>query len=309
VISHGEIARRLSVGESLPERGAALSVDDAFTSFGEVAMPLLRQARFPVTLFVNTDSVGTPGYLDWKQLQDLSTEGVEIANHTATHDYLVELRPGENPEQWRVRVREDILKAQEEFARHLGFRPKIFAYPYGEYVPELLEIVAELGFQAAFGQQSGVISAGQNRYLLPRFPMGGPFATLEGFRSKLAMQPLMVAEERPLSPLIEVQNPPELLVRIEDASADLRLINCFAQGDNNCTAVPIEGRQNWYRVTAEKPLSGRRNKYTLTAQGKGGWYWYSHLWLKADRPVPAGGSGTQPQAGVGKTGQAVLPNQ
>jgi peptidoglycan/xylan/chitin deacetylase (PgdA/CDA1 family) len=315
VLTHGEIARRLSAGEPLPEQAVALSVDDAFSSFAEVAMPILRQAGLPVTLFVNTDAVGTPGYLDWKQLQALHEEGVEIGNHSATHDYLVELKTGESFAQWRERVRNDILKAQEAFEQHLGIQPTIFAYPFGEYIPELVAIVEELGFLAAFAQQSGVIHSAQNRFFLPRFPMGGPFATLDGFISKLAMEPIIVAEERPLSPLLGATNPPELQLKIEDSGVDLRLINCFVQSDNSCKAEPIADRRGWFRVTAERPLTGRRNKYTLTARGKtGGWHWYSHLWLKAVSPVvPAPksvlDSAAQAQTDAGKAAQRVLANQ
>jgi len=316
VITHGEIARRLEAGEPLPEHGVALSIDDAFVSFAEVAMPILRKSGFPVTLFVNSDAVGSPGYLDWDQLKRLHEEGVEIGNHTATHDYLVELKAGETVAKWRERVRKDILKAQDAFERHLGFRPTVFAYPYGEYIPELIDIVEELGFKAAFAQQSGVIYAGLNRYVLPRFPMGGPYATLDGFKSKLGMKPLIVAEEQPFSPLLGEKNPPELLLKIDGSDVDLRKINCFVQGENSCQAEPVADRKGWFRVVAEQPLAGRRNKFTLTAQDKrGGWHWYSHLWIKAVSPVsvelqaPVAESAAQSQAGPGKTGKAVLTDQ
>ena len=310
VLSLGQVVQRLLAGDALPERGTALSVDDAFTSFVEIAMPILRSSGFPVTLFVNTDSVGSPGYLDWDQLRELLKEGVEIGNHTATHDYLVEMRGGENLAGWRERVRQDILKAQAAFEQHLGIRPVLFAYPYGEFTPELIEIVAELGFLAAFAQQSGVIYSGVNRFVLPRFPMGGPFATLAGFKDKLSMGPIRVAEERPFSPLVGARNPPELQLRIEDFGLDLRRINCFVQGDNLCKVEALPGQKGWFRVVAEQPLSGRRNKFTLTAQDKkGNWYWYSHLWVKGNSPVPNGKSGPQPEIGRGKAGEAILLNQ
>jgi len=316
LLSYGEIARRLVAGEALPEKGAAISVDDAFTSFVEAGMPIVRRFEIPVTLFVNTDSVGTPGYLDWEQLRTLQKEGVEIGNHTATHGYLVELEKEESLPQWRERIRQDILKAQNAIDQQLGTRPTIFAYPYGEYSPELLDIVEGLGFLAAFAQQSGVIHSTHNRFFLPRFPMGGPYGTLSGFKNKIAMKPLLVEEEQPLSPLLIGENPPELQLRIEDSSADLRRINCFVQGENSCKAEAIGERRGWFRVVAEQPLAGRRNKFTLTAPGKaGGWHWYSHLWVRADAPaigvpgLPKMELTPQPETGGGKTVKAILPNQ
>ena len=43
VLSLKEIVRRLKLGEALPEKCAALSVDDSYNSFKENAMPLLRK--------------------------------------------------------------------------------------------------------------------------------------------------------------------------------------------------------------------------------------------------------------------------
>lgn len=287
VVSLAEVARRLQAGEALPEKGVAISIDDAFTSFAEVAMPILRKFDFPVTLFVNTDAVGTPGYLDWSQLKQLADEGVEIGNHTASHAYLVELREGERFADWSLRVKQDIVKAQEQLEKHLGSGPAIFAYPYGEYNPQLINLLTELGFAAAFAQQSGVIHGQSSRFRLPRFPMGGPYATLAGFKDKLAMKPLLVIAEEPVSPLVGA-NPPVLKLQISDDSADLRQINCFVQGENSCQVEPIAAQPGWFQVVADKPLTGRRNKYTLTVPGKqGGWHWYSHLWLRADNAADA----------------------
>lgn len=285
VLSLGEVVRRLQVGEPLPEKGAALCVDDAFTSFAAGAMPLLREYGYPISLFINTDAVGTQGYLSWAEIKALHEEGVEIGNHTASHAYLVEKEAGEDLSAWRQRIAADISKAQRQFKQHLGFEPNLFVYPYGEYSTEVVKIVKQLGFVAAFAQQSGVIHARHDLFSLPRFPMGGPFATFKGFKSKLRMKPLVVLEEEPSSPLV-LTNPPELLLRIDAEDVDMSRVNCFVQGDNRCRVEDVAGRGSWYRVVADKPLSSRRNKYTLTVPGKKGvWHWYSHLWVNAKSPA------------------------
>jgi len=316
VIGAGEIVRRLKAGEPLPEKAAALIVDDAYASFAEVAMPIVRRFGYPISLFVNTDAVGTHSYLNWAQLKNLHAEGVEIGNHTASHPYLVEMEPGEDLQSWKQRVEADILKAQQAFREQLGIEPDLFVYPYGEYSKEVVDIVKKLGFDAAFAQQSGVIHPEHDHYTLPRFPMGGPFATLEGFVNKLKMKPLVVADEIPFSTVV-TDNPPELLLQIETGDVEMRRVNCFVQGENSCQVQPLAGRDGWYRVVAEQPLTGRRNKYTLTAPGKqGGWHWYSHLWLNADSPalenekiLRKGRSAAGTEAQAGKAGQPIAADQ
>ncbi len=287
VISLERISQLLESGQSLPEHAAALCADDAYRSFYDVAMPLLRRYGYPVTLFVNTDAVGKNGYLGWTELKELVAEGVEIGNHTATHAYLVEAEQGETFVQWRKRIKNDILSAQDAFEQNLGIKPTLFAYTFGEYSEEVIKIVRELGFSAAYAQQSGVIHDLHPRYTLPRFPMGGPFATLDGFVSKLKMKPLIVLEQSPLSSVVGRDNPPVLTLKLGDTDLDAKHFNCFVQGTNRCWIEQSEERgEGWYTVRAEQPLSGRRNKYTLTIQGRDGrWLWFSHPWVNADNPA------------------------
>ena len=100
---------------------------------------------------------------------------------------------------------------------------------------------------------------------LPRFPMGGPYATLKEFTQKVQMAPLVVLEEDPVEPVVTRNNPPLLTLKVDSPDADLGRVNCFVQGDNRCRIEAVDGQPGLYRVQAEKPLSGRRNKYTLTA--------------------------------------------
>ena len=282
VLPLGEIVRRLRQGESLPERCAALTVDDAFESFWTGARPLLQRYGFPVTLFVATDTVGGDSYLSWEQLRTLVAEGVEIGNHTASHPYLLDRKKAESRQAWEKRIRRQILAAQVRIKKELGITPSLFAYPYGEYDPATEKIVSGLGFAAAVGQQSGVIAPWMDMFALPRFPMGGEYATLEGFREKLHMKPLPVRVVSPDTPVVGAADPPVLVVDLgEAAKLDLRHLRCFVQGQGNADIEADREIPGRFTVRAVSPLAGRRNKYTLTAPGRDGrsWYWFSQLWV------------------------------
>jgi len=282
VTTLSQIINRLTSGQKIVERPVVLSVDDAFDSFLEVAMPLLRRYGYPVTLFVNTDGVGGPGYLDWNQLRRLVREGVTIGNHTATHDYLLERKEGEDAAGWAKRVKNDILRAQDAFEQELGLRPDLFAYPYGEFSPELAAIVRELGFRAAVAQQSGVVHAGSDLYALPRFPMGGPYASLESFQSKAAMHPFVVKVLEPETPVLTGATPPRLKFEVDPQVYELDRLQGFVQGQNSLVFDNSGLAQGVISVVAEKTLSGRRNKYTLTVplRDGAGWAWFSQPWFR-----------------------------
>jgi len=284
VVTLGAVIDSWREGRPLPERTVVLTVDDAFRSFLEGAMPLLRRYRFPVTLFVNTDAVGAGQYLDWDELRALAAEGVEIGNHSASHAYLLNRSAGESEQQWQQRVTDDILRAQQAFHAELGLSPRLFAYPYGEYDAQLASLVAGLGFVAAVAQQSGVANVSADRFALPRFPMGGPYAHLDSFREKLRMQPLPVTLLKPASVVVGKENPPRLEVQIDPRLVDLKRLRCFVGGQPDGLLQALPGAPGRYLVQARHPLEARRSKYTLTAPGhSGGWFWFSQLWVRTDR--------------------------
>lgn len=278
VLTLGQILDKIKHGESLPQRCAAITVDDAFRSFLTSGWPALKSYGFPATLFVSTDLVGGGDYLDWQELKTLRHEGVELGNHSASHAYLLD---GDKDEDWAARVRQDIDRAQRAFASNLGFKPRLFAYPYGEFSPELVELVRQAGFDAAFGQQSGVLTPDQDLFRLPRFPMGGVYADADEFKDKLFMRHLPVEVLAPKTTLVGVENPPKLLFSLADGPYDKRTMRCYASGQSECRVKAVPGQNGLYEVQATGPLTGRRSKYTLTASERsgGGWYWFSQLWV------------------------------
>lgn len=283
VTTLGALVDLLQSGKPLPEHYAVLTVDDGYESFLSGAMPLLREFGYPVTLFVNTNAVGGRGYLGWPELASLVKEGVELGNHTASHPHMTDLLPGESRLAWKERLRTDLERSEEAFRSNLSQAPELFAYPYGEYSPEVQKLVREFGFKAAIAQQSGVVTEGADLFALPRFPMGGPYANSEQFQSKLFMRALPVERLSPESTLVTDPNPPVLEVRIDPTLINLAQLSCYVSGQDQAKIEQVDGEPGHYLVQAQAPLQGRRSKYTLTAPGKaGGWYWFSQLWVRPD---------------------------
>ena len=62
-----------------------------------------------------------------------------------------------------------MLEAQARIDAELGAQPKLFAYPFGEFAPELKAWLRAWGY-AAFGQHSGPLWIGSDPQALPAFP-------------------------------------------------------------------------------------------------------------------------------------------
>ncbi|MEJ2199492.1 MAG: polysaccharide deacetylase family protein [Desulfuromonadaceae bacterium] len=285
VLTLGAVVARLKQRQPLPPRCVVLTIDDAYRSVLTGAMPLLRQYGYPATLFVNTAAVGSQDYLSWDEIRALAAEGIEIGNHSASHPYLLNREPGEDDAAWEKRVTADLLRARQVLNRELGEQQRLLAYPYGEYSTELVKLTRALGFAGAASQHSGVISPATDLFILPRFPMGGPYATLAGFREKLALRALEVRVLAPADPLDSGRNPPLLVLDILSREADLSRLQCYVAGQPECDVNADTEHPGRYRIQARQPLNGRRGKYTLTAPARqgGGWFWFSQLWIYPQR--------------------------
>lgn len=267
-------------GDYQADRFVVLTIDDAFNSFYRYGFPILKKYGLKATLFVNTETIGSGDYLDWDELKELLDYGIELGNHTHTHEYFLNL-----PEKERGDIfRNDVKMAQDLFKNRFNYNCTVFAYPFGEYDSAMKEVIRELGFQGAAAQNSGVISEFSDPFALPRFPMTDQYGQLASFIEKVNMNALPVVEIIPASSIPEI-NPPSLKIRLNDLGFDFERLQCFIQG-GECQLSVTNQEQVVIEIKAKNELTGRRHLYTLTIPqtGTSKWYWFSHQWVFPDIP-------------------------
>ena len=117
----------------------SLEFDDGFATQWE-ARRLLADRHLRATFFIVSGAVGTPGYLDWRQVGALQSDGNEIAGHTVTHPHLAALAVDE--------ARREICLGRQALLDR-GFPVTDMAYPYGSYNRKTEQIAAECGYNSA----------------------------------------------------------------------------------------------------------------------------------------------------------------
>ncbi len=282
VIALPSLLERLAGGAPLPDRAVAVTIDDAYRSVHDVAWPMLADAGIPFTVFVATDPVdeGHSSLMDWDMMRAMARQGVTFANHSGSHDHLVQRRPGESDAQRLARVREDLERGARRLEEELGATGAVlegvFAWPFGEYDVALADLVQELGW-VAFGQQSGPVSgAATDARALPRFPVNEAYSDLGELRTKLDSLPLPVASIDPWNPVTGPR--PELVVTLAGERAEWPRLACYVSGQGRVDPEWLApGR---FRVTPLNALGRGRQRVNCTAPGPGGrYYWFSHPWL------------------------------
>lgn len=263
--------------DSSPAKSVAvITIDDAFKSFYENGLPLLEKYSFPATLFVNTKTVGGASYMDWIELKDAMKRGIEIGNHTHSHDFYLNL-----DKQDRYNYFESEIKiCQELIESNLKVSPTVFAYPYGEFDTQMQSIVREAGFIAAAAQYSGVINHLTDLMACPRFPMATGFDDISGFKLKANSRALDL-QGSPDDHLVKIDKP-ILNLTLDKASLRIAELQCFIQG-SECNLSKQQVDDSTYNIkvqTLTAITERRRTLYTLTVPDRRNqWYWYSFLWI------------------------------
>lgn len=192
----------------LPPRPLLLTFDDGSLTDWTVVDPVLRRYGYTATAFLTTSRVVEPGrpsfYLSTRHLQDMRESGrwefgahthalheqVEVPGDIAsafTNRILIKPDEPESLDDWRARVRADLVANQRFFQTEFGAPATAFAYPYGEsgdephggsntteIIDALPILLEEAGFTVAFVGENvptghvDAITASSPRWLLPR---------------------------------------------------------------------------------------------------------------------------------------------
>ncbi len=283
VIALDRMIDSLRSGQALPEKSVVITFDDGYSSVYEVAFPLLQSFSYPFTAFVSTGFIDRHqlGYMDWDQIREMADAGVIIANHMVDHPYMLDQQKGENPSQWLVRLREDILLAEQRIESETGQSFRYLAYPYGEYKPAIKSLINALGF-VGLAQNSGAIGVDSDFLALPRYPLANIYANLDSARTKFSTLPFTVSQIQPNSPLTSERSP-AVTLKFEPGGYSYDQIGCFA----NSKPIPmtwIDKEQGIVELTPQESFSGRRWHYICTAPEAGSrrHYWYSVQWINLE---------------------------
>jgi peptidoglycan/xylan/chitin deacetylase (PgdA/CDA1 family) len=117
-----------------------LTFDDGHRSAVEIVWPALREAGMAATFFVNTATLGKPGYLCWREVRAMSAGGALVASHGHRHVDMTAL--GRRALDVELRMSKDLLEGWT------GQRVEFFAAPYGRVNRRVVDAALEAGYRA-----------------------------------------------------------------------------------------------------------------------------------------------------------------
>ena len=244
-----------------------ITIDDAFSSFYDVAWPHLKAEKIPFIIFISTEAVGINGYMTWEQIKEIEKYPyVYIGNHSHSHDYLVDFKKND--------FIKDINTANKIFIKNLGYNPIFFSYPFGEYNESIKRYISK-NFKFSFGQNSGVIDVNKDPYELPRFPINEKYGDLTRFEFLIKLQPLQFKKLRPEEKyIVKNSNPPEFSVEFFKEQKNLKNINCFSDEGNKWEKSNTYFDKNLLKIKFREKFTFRRGRINCSLNDDGVWRWF-----------------------------------
>lgn len=169
VISLKELVRRLENPSPFDQDVIVITFDDGYPSMYTKALSLVTEFNYPVTLFVYTDFIHTqPGLLlDWKSLLEMDSGLIDVQCHSISHTDLEALSE-KGGAAARKQLFDEIFLSKRILEIVLEKEIEFFAFPYGRYNADILQLCLQAGYRRVFSTDYGVNIITADNYSLRR---------------------------------------------------------------------------------------------------------------------------------------------
>ena len=157
-------------GATLPGPTVAITADDGWRTVYTEMFPIIREHRFPITLFINPPMIGHGGaYLTWPMITEMVKSGlVDVQAHTLHHPNFNTERARRDPAAYAAFVKSEIAGCRPLITEALGLPADMLAWPFGIHDATLEQAARDAGYIAAFALGSRPLANGDPDFALPR---------------------------------------------------------------------------------------------------------------------------------------------
>ncbi|MFG6496199.1 polysaccharide deacetylase family protein [Fictibacillus sp. UD] len=173
-----ELYSFLSNKMPIPEKSVVLTFDDGYKDNYVEAYPILKEYDFRAVNFLITGTTTnrvhtyTPEYVQYFSAKELrkGCDVFEYQSHTYSYHKKEKISGRANKTPYLLsKSKNEVAKDLKTSVFQLGGEKLGFAYPYGEYSPESIEILKGAGFKMAFTTEERLASSKDHLFEIPRF--------------------------------------------------------------------------------------------------------------------------------------------
>lgn len=169
VIALSELTERIDSPRPFTDKTLVITFDDGFFSMYSELLPLVEEYKYPVTLFVYVDFIFTRAkkFLTWDRLKEMEAHGINIQSHSVSHPDLTELSAVDT-KQNRRKLYNEIYLSKRIIELYMDKEIDFFAFPYGRYDLNLIELCQYAGYKRVFSTDYGSNILTRDNYSLRR---------------------------------------------------------------------------------------------------------------------------------------------
>ncbi len=147
------------------KKSVILTFDDGYEDFYYDVFPVLKKYQMKATIYVIYNYIGRKGFLNEAEIKELLASGlVELGSHTLDHAYLKQM-PQEEAEK-------QIVESKKLLEEKFGVPIESFAYPFGAFTQESIDLVKKAKYTVAVSVISGITQSEENLFYLSRVRAG-----------------------------------------------------------------------------------------------------------------------------------------
>ncbi|MBW1853952.1 MAG: polysaccharide deacetylase family protein, partial [Deltaproteobacteria bacterium] len=167
VISLDILMKNIGNRVDTPVDHVAITFDDGFKDNYLNAYPILREYKFPATIFLISQLIDKKeDMLDRDAIKAMKNDTISFGSHTATHRILSEI-PVES-------ATTEIIDSKVELETMLNEDIQFLAYPKGKrkhFNTEIKQLIKKSGYKAALCSENGEIHSNSDLFELKRIGM------------------------------------------------------------------------------------------------------------------------------------------
>lgn len=137
----------------IPAECVMITIDDGWKATHTLAMNVMKEFGYPFTVFLYKNYVGAGGRsMTHDEIRELAANGGTISSHSVSHQNMSQRR-GKSAGAYTAWIKEELEESYrflEENFGDTGAVMKTFAFPYGIYNDQVLELAKEFGYEACF---------------------------------------------------------------------------------------------------------------------------------------------------------------
>lgn len=148
-ISMCDLLDHLKGAGEIPAHPIVITFDDGYESVYHDAYPILKEAGYTATVFLQTNFLGKPGALSEDAVREMLEKGFDLGAHTASHPDLTRCTPAQ--------LEREVAGSRKVLEETFGVPVLWFAYPAGRYDETVLRAVDDAGYLIAFTTKYGFV--------------------------------------------------------------------------------------------------------------------------------------------------------